>query len=255
MRTRLAVLGLLATAQYAAAQSRINELSAFYALIYTPQGALPSAVRAQTLRDSASRFSADVRYGRYKYRDEQVAFNNIGLGAHMRVFHSVRVGGIVARRTCSMTCDALSMAGLEATSTLLHRGATEPGAGDSEIGLVLNAGTGKPSKAAFSVTSIGVSVPLTVTLPQSNEGLLALSVRPGVAYGRLKDDGGVIFATLDSLGAIMPGPTGTFGATRFIIGASIAYLFPSGIGIHGTVHRIAIEESTTQAGAVMSWRF
>jgi len=254
MRSTLAFLALLVSAT-AGAQSRINDLSAFYALIYTPQGALPSPVTVQMPRDSASRFGADVRFGRYKYRDEQVAFNNAGLGAQMRVFHSVRVGGVVARRTCSVTCDALTMAGLEATSTLLHRRASEPGAGDSELGLVLNAGTGKPSKAAFSVKSIGMSVPLTVTLPQSNEGLLALSVVPGVAYGRLKDDGGVIFATRDSLNAVIPGPTGTYGTTRFIIGASIAYLFPFGIGIHGTVHRIAIEESTTQAGAVVSWRF
>jgi hypothetical protein len=255
MRIRLAALGLLAGTHLAAAQSRINDLSAFYALIYTPQGALPSPVMVQVPRDSASRFSADVRYGRYKYRDEDVSFNNVGLGAQMRVFHSVRVGGVVSRRTCSVTCDALSMAGVEASSTLLHRRATEPGAGDSELGLVVNAGTGKPSKAAFSVMSFGMSLPMTVTLPQSNEGLLALSVMPGIAYGQLKDDGGVIFATRDSLNAVVPGPKGTFGTTRFIIGANIAYLFPFGLGIHGTVHRIAIEESTTQSGVVVTWRF
>jgi len=256
MRSRLALLALLAllAGTNAGAQDRINDLGSFRALVRTPAGALPSPVIVQMSQDSARRFAMDLRYGRFTLRNQDFFINNLGVAARVRVIRSLNVGAIVARRTCSV-CDGLTMVGVEASATLLHHKAVQLGAGDSDLGLQFSAGIGNPDTLAFITQSVGISLPVTVTLPQSNNGLLVLSVLPGVAYGRLKDDGGVVFATTDSLGAAVPGPIGTFGATRLIIGASLAYLFPAGLGLHVTVHRIAIEESTTQAGAVVSWRF
>jgi len=253
MRTVLAVLGLLATAHLAAAQSRTDELAGFYALLFTPSGALPAAVRVQP-REGERRLSVDVRYCRYMFRDDTVAYDNVGLGARVRVFRSISVGGVVAHRTCN-ACDGLSMVGAELSATLLRRRATEPEGGDSELGLLLSAGTGTPSKLAFSTQSIGALLPISVTLPQDNGGLLALSLLPGVGYGRLKDDGGVLFPSVSPSGTLTPGPTGTFGSVRFTIGASVAYFAPMGLGFHASVHRIAVAEAPTQVGVTASWRF
>ena len=254
MRIGLAVLGLLATAQLVAAQSRIDELGGFYAVLFTPSGALPAAVRVQPPREGERRLSADFRYCRYQFRDDNVAYDNFGLGARVRVFRSISVGGVVAHRTCG-TCDGLSMVGAELSTTLLRRRATEPEGGDSELGLLLNAGAGTPSKLAFSTQSVGALLPVSVTLPQENGALLALSLLPGVGYGRLKDDGGVLFPGVDSLGALTPGPKGTFGSVRFTIGASVAFFAAVGLGLHASVHRIAIAEAPTQVGVTASWRF
>jgi len=247
MRIGLAVLGLLATAQMAAAQSRIDELAGFYAVLFTPSGALPAAVRVQPPREGERRLSADLRFCRYRFRDDNVAYDNFGLGARVRVSRSISVGGVVAHRTCS-TCDGLSMVGAELSTTLLRRRATEPEGGDSELGLLLSAGAGTPSKLAFSARSVGALLPISVTLPQENGALLALSLLPGVGYGRIKDDGGVLFPSA-------PGPIGTFGSVRFTIGASVAYFAPMGLGFHASVHRIAIAEAPTQVGVTASWRF
>lgn len=147
------------------------------------------------------------------------------------------------------------MASLDAEATLLHRTASEPGEGDSEIGMALSAGYGKPSKARFTTTSFSVMLPLTITIPQENTGLVALSLLPTAAYGRLVDDSGLVFATIDTAGALVPGPVGSFGSSRFILGASVGYQSPRGLSIHGSVHRIVIRESTPQSGIVLSWRF
>ena len=147
------------------------------------------------------------------------------------------------------------MGSLDAGATLLHHKAPEYGAGDTELGVDLSAGMGKPSTARFTTQSFSIMLPLSVTLPQANDGLVTVSVLPGAGYGRLKDDAGVIFPTQDSTGALAPGPIGTFGTMRILVGASIGYLFPMGLGVYASVHRIAIVESSTQSGVVVSWRF
>lgn len=254
-RVVLALLCVAAAPLPGQTSPRYAELGAFYALIYTPVGALPSIARVRTPRDSASRGVADIRYGRYKYRNSDRTFNNVGLSGQWRVFRGVRLGATWAYRSCGGGCNGLSMGSIDVGTTLLRRTATEPGSGDTELGIDVSAGIGKPAKDAFSTRSVAVMIPMTVTLPQPNDGLLSLSLLPGAGWGRLQDDAGVIFASIDSAGGSVPGPIGSFSTTRPIVGASIAYFFPIGLGVHASVHRIAVEESTTQSGLVISWRF
>lgn len=254
MRKLLACLAL-AVATPLGAQSRFEDLGAFYALIYTPVGALPSIAKVRTPQDSGSHGFVDVRYGRYKFRNANRGFNNIGITGQWKVLRSVRLGGTWAHRSCGAGCSGLTMWSMDAGATLLHHKAREYGAGDTELGVELSAGFGSPSDEDFSTQSFSLVMPMTVTLPQANDAVLALSLLPGAGYGRLTDDAGIIFSTQDTSGAIVPGPTGDFGTTRLLIGASIGYLFPVGLGVYASVHRIAIEESTTQSGVVVSWRF
>lgn len=248
MRYRLAafaitVCGLAPSS--GSAQSRINDLAGFYALIYTPAGALPSVVRVTMPDDSGSRGAVDLRYGRYKYRDGTLTFNNFGAAGQLRIFRRLSVGATVAYRGCSGGCEGLTMASVDAAATLLHHEATEPGAGDIEIGVQVSAGYGEPDTTHFTAQSLAVMLPLTVTLPQANNGLLTLSLVPGAAYGRLTNEHPILLG----------GAVGTFSSTRFLMGAGLGYLFSAGLGVHLGVHRIAIEESSTQSGLGVSWRF
>ncbi len=225
-------------------QARANDLGGFYGVIYTPAGALPPIVRVQSPADSGSRGVVDLRYGRYKFRDDTLTFNNFGAAGEVRVFRRLRLAGTLALRTCSTGCEALTMASVDAAATLLRYKGTEPEAGHTELDIQVSAGYGKPAKLRFRTRSLTVLLPFTVTLPQSAGGLLTLSMVPGAALGRLQDNAGEFFTT-----------PGTYGSTRFLIGLAVGYLSPVGLGVHGGVHRIASEEGIPQSGLGVSWRF
>jgi hypothetical protein len=242
--TSVAALAVLAAAAApASSQSSTRARAGFYGLIYTPAGALPPLLLARDVVDSTARGTVDVRYGRYRDRDDALTFNNIGLAASLRLLGRLRAGGVLGHRTCA-GCEGLTMGGVEVAAPLLHRPALEPGAGDSEIGLVVSAGLARSNASQFTAQSVTGMLPLSVTIPQGNGALLMLTALPGLAYGRITDDSGVVLGTRASLGSI-----------RFLFGANLSYLFPFRLGAHASVHRVAIRESTTQAGLGLSVRY
>src|SRR5689334_18534669 len=81
------------------AQSSHATLGAFYGLIYTPAGALPEIVRVQSPHDSASRATAEMRFGRYRYRNSTVNFDNYGLSGSWSLLSRMKVGAVWAYRT------------------------------------------------------------------------------------------------------------------------------------------------------------
>ena len=228
------------------AQSSPDALGGFYGLIYTPAGALPSVILVKNARDSASRGWVSLRHGKYKYRDDILRFSNYGMSGQVRVWRSVHVGATYGYRTCNSSCSGLSMYSVDAAGTLLHRAAQVKGEADTEIGFQLTAGYGKASTSTVDLTATSVTgfLPMTVTLPQSYDGILTLTLLPGVSFGSLNDNTGSLFLT-----------PGTYASARFMVGAGLGYLFPMGLGLHVVVHRIAVEESTTQSGLLASWRF
>jgi hypothetical protein len=237
----VAIVGAVLVAGSLGAQGSPEERGGFYGLTYTPAGALPAVILVKDVRDSAGLGWAALRYGRYKFRDDPLVFVNYGVSGQLRVWRSVSLGGTYGYRSCN-GCGGISMFSVDASGVLYHRDSQQRGEGDIEVGFQATGGYGKASAVDLSAMSVAGFMPLTVTLPQTYDALLTLTVLPGLAYGSLTDNTGQVFTS----------PT-TAGSTRFILGAGVGYLFPAGLGLHATVHRVAVNESTTQAGLVVSW--
>ena len=238
------LIGAAAAPAAAHAQGRANDVGGFYALIYTPAGALPPVVYVKTVRDSTSIGWAAIRYGRYKYRDDTLRFANYGVSGEVRVWRRVFIGGTYAYRTCNTGCSGLNMGSVDLSGGLLHKPGVQRDDADTEIGWQLSGGYGKAVKADISAWSIVGFLPMTVMLPQAYEGKLILSLVPGIGYGSTSDNAASLFPT-----------AGTYASVRFMLGAGVGYVFPKGLSLHVAVHRIAVEESTTQLGLVAAWRY
>lgn len=239
-----AVCAAAALPAAAAAQGRANELGGFYALSYTPVGALPTVILMKDARDSTPRGSVAIRYGVSKLRDDTLRISNYGASAKMRVWRSVSLGATYGYRTCTAGCSGLSMGSIDVSGILLRFDAEHPEEADTEIAYQLSAAYGKAAKADLSAKSFAASLPMTVSLAQAYDGLLMLSFVPTVGYGSLSDNAATVFPT-----------SGTYASSKLMIGAGIGYLFPMGLGFHATVHRVAIAESSAQSGLIATWRF
>ncbi len=235
-------LSLVALAARADAQPSPTESAGFLGIILTPVGALPQEVRVYNAEDSASRFGADIRYANYRFQNSRL-FHNFGLSGRFRVWPRLALAATVGTRTCS-GCEGLRMASVDARFTMVHKAATEPGSGDTDLGVLLSGGIGRPNQARFNARTLALSLPFAITLPQPEHRLLTLHLSPSVAYGYINDGSG------DVLG--YPGGDGT---TRFMVAAGVGYTLPVGLGVHAIVHRIIIEDSPTQLGFALSWAF
>lgn len=136
------------------------------------------------------------------------------------------------------------MASLDARLTIVHKAATEPGSGDTDLGVLLSGGVGQPNKAKFTARSLALSLPFAITLPQPTRALLTLHLSPGAAYGYINDGSGDIL-----------GYSGGDGTARFMVAAGVGYTLPAGLGAHAIVHRIIVDDSPTQLGFALSWAF
>ena len=134
------------------------------------------------------------------------------------------------------------MASVDVDASLLHKGASGSIGGDTDIGLNVSAGFAKAKTSDVSARSLIVSLPLAVSLPQAENSLLTLFLSPALGYGRLSEP--------ETGGAIV-----TRGASLPMIAAGLGFQFAFGLGIHAAAHRIIIEDSPTQIGFAMSWRF
>jgi len=185
-----------------------------------------------------------MRVGQYSNHERTLRFSNYGVSAQAKVWHSISLGGTYAYRTCNSGCSGLTMFSADAAGTIYRQAALQAEDTETEVAFQVTGGFGKASKADISAASITGFLPMTVSLPQAHYNRLTFSFVPGVAYGRTTDKTTQLFGT-----------PGTHGAVRFILGAAAGYVFPIGLGVHVTVHRITIVESTTQTGFGASWRF
>jgi hypothetical protein len=240
MRHRLIAVAALAIAMVSSiadAQSTasVTEQAAFTAILLTPAGALPQVVHVQRAMQGTRRGDIAVRFGRYHF-DQTPAFNNLGVTGLLYVTKRIQAGGTIGLRSCS-DCEGSRMGSLELAATLLHKPAAGDIGGDTDVGVQLSAGLGKANKSDVTAHSFTVSVPLAISLPQAENSSLSLFLSPSLAYGRLTN------------------AAGTFGASRFMIGAGMGYSFAFGLGVHASAHKIIIDDSPTQYGFAMSWLF
>ena len=240
MRHRLvasaaALLGSAATLG-AQATSSPSAQAGFIAVIVTPVGALPEVVLARRTLDSSSRAALALRYGRYTFANGPGTFNNLGLSGMLKLGRRVVASATVGQRTCEV-CEGLKMAGLDLSASLYHKAASGDIGGDTDIGLRISGGYGKADQSDIKARSFAVGLPLAVSVLQAENSLLTLFISPSLANGTLTTNG------VED------------GAPRFMISAGLGYAFAFGLGVHASAHRIAIEESPTQFGFAMSWRF
>lgn len=136
------------------------------------------------------------------------------------------------------------MADANALLTVVHKAASEPGSGDTDLGVLLSAGIGQPNRASFNARAVALTLPFAITLPQPRHALLTLHLAPSLAYGYINDGSGDIL-----------GYAGGDGTTRAVVAAGVGYTVAAGLGVHAVVHRIIIENSPTQLGFALSWAF
>jgi hypothetical protein len=221
-----------------------TDLGGFRAMLFTPVGALPTVILVKNARDSTPRGWIALQLEQYKDRDNPQRFTNYGVTGQLKAWRGVAIGGSYGYHTCNSGCAGEKMGSVDASGVIAKRSGKLPDDADTEIGWQVTAGYGKFSDQDISVSSLTLLLPMTVMLPQPYEGKLTLSLMPGMGYGRLWDPTGLVVGTV-----------GTYSSTRAIIGAGIGYLFPMGLGLHATVHRIAVQESATESGLIVSWRF
>jgi hypothetical protein len=210
-----------------------SQQAAYAALLLTPAGAIPAVVRVRRASDSTSRGDVSLRYSRYTITP--FFRNNVGLSGMLNVSRRLQAGATVAHRSCG--CKSSSMASLDLGASLWRKEASGDIGGDTDVGLQVSAGIGKVDTLDISAYSLTFGLPIAISLPQPENSLFTLFFEPSLAYG-LRKQSGI-----------------TEGAPLLIFGAGIAYTFQFGLGVHAAVHRIGIEDSPTQIGFAMSWRF
>jgi hypothetical protein len=244
MNGRLCVAAMLAALflpSPAAAQLSAEE-AAHSGIVLTPIGALPLIFRVARDADSSSRLEGQFRFGRWKFKQSPASFNNVGGTVLVRLTRRLRLGGTVGYRNCTR-CDGLLLASVDGEAVLWRQNVVR-GNGYATVALQGSAGIGTPDTTKLTARSVSAALPVGVSLPQSDGSMVTLFVAPGLAYGHLKDDAGTTL-----------GYVGSDGAARGMIAAGIGYTIPLGIGVHTTVHRIAIKDSPTHIGVGVSYRF
>jgi hypothetical protein len=212
-----------------------SQRAAYAAIIFTPAGAMPAVVRIRRASDSASRGDVSLRYGRYSIPNSPGTRNNVGVNGMFNLSRRLQAGATVGYRSC--TCESSSMGSLDLAASLWRKEASGDIGGDSDVGLLVSAGMGKADSTDFTAYSLSLGLPIAISLPQPENSLLTLFFSPSLAYGVRKLNGV------------------TEGAPLFIFAAGVGYTFQFGLGVHAAVHRIGIEDSPTQIGFAMSWRF
>lgn len=224
------------SALYGQTNASPSAQAAFNAIILTPVGALPQVVLARRTLDSTARLAAALRYGQYSFNNGPGSFSNVGLSGMLRLSSRMLATATVGQRSCG-TCEGLKMGGLDLEVSLFHKSAGGDIGGDTDIGLRVSSGIGQANTSDVTATAIGVGIPVAVSLLQPEKSVLTMHLAPSLAYGTMKNNGV------------------SDGGVRLVISAGIAYVFGFGLGVHLSGHRVTIEESPTQFGASLSWRF
>jgi len=219
-----------------------TEEAAFRSIALTPIGGLPEVNRVGRALDSASRLEVQLRYGRWKLAEGELGFQNLGATALVRIVNRLKLGGTIGRRSCD-NCDGVVFGSADAFVPLFRQRTVE-GQGYLTVELHGSAGFARYDTTALKARAIGALLPVSVSLPEKDDALVTIFVAPGLAYGTLTDDEGIVL-----------GQVGTAGQTRGVISAGIGYVLPVGFGMHAAVHRILVKDSPTHVGVAASWRF
>lgn len=90
-----------------------------------------------------------------------------------------------------------------------------------------------------SAMSFGAGLPLSVTMGQSTK--LVAFVTPGFAWGKIKEDGGILVGDFDESG------------TSMVFGGGIGVNLASGVGVNLGLNKVFVDQSETVWGLAFTW--
>jgi hypothetical protein len=229
---------LAGAAREARAQSP-GDLAAWDALVVTPVGALPPRVHDGLFVD-AVRTELSVRYGRWRYDQDDAIHNDFGvtLARQLGVAQTeVALTAAYLSLSCG-TCASWLSGGIAVHTRLIRQTI----AGDSthevaaSLGVRASAGAARyQGEGRAAATSIAGAASIGVAFPFVWSSRISVSVLPGVGIGR--------FSSVDE---------DAYG-TRPTFGASMAWALPSGLVVDVGMQRIFIDGGPNQLGAGLSW--
>ena len=231
---------LLLALPFALGAQSASDLAAWNALVVTPIGALPTGATDLFAGDS-TRSSLSVRYGRWRYDQDDAIHNDAG------VVLTRRISGTPT--TVSVTLGYLSLScgpcaswlsgGVDVETPVLRRQLN--GHGDNgtvaRVAVRLSAGgasfRGEGQASASTTAGTGI---LGVTFPALMSTHVALSLSAGVGAGQ--------FSSTDE----------TAHGARPLAGGAVAWALPRGLVIDAGFQRIIIAGGPTQLGSSITWR-
>jgi len=230
-----AAVGLLAVRSTNAAAQDRADFAAWFALTFTPYGALlpmvtPGMVGADPVEGRASR-AVEVRYSRWSFEGDGDVFNSFGAGG--------RIGGVgfgAGHSQCS-GCDGVFMGGVDfeavlKTTTL----GSDASASLISIGLRPAVGIGFFTDVTkLIVLSGAIDLPVSVSIPVGTAAHLVPFLSPGAGVGRISDRG--------------ESRTGT----RASLAAGVGLVAANGLGVHLGWRRIFIEDGPSTLGVGISF--
>jgi hypothetical protein len=168
-----------------------NSVAGWVSLITTPSGAFSPAIDTRRTDDTQRETVVLLRYGRWRFVDQDNATNNYGGAVSFRTGDArtrLQLGG-TTRAGCS-DCGSV-MAGADMTIPLAHdRGASASGfSGGYDVAFDPGVGVMKPtgSRANGYALALSASLPMSTWFRVGGARLVPF-VAPGAGYGRITSD-------------------------------------------------------------------
>lgn len=231
--TSLTTLGIAASAQ--AQGPSVGDIAGYLALSTTPAGAMtPTVTNAMLGRISKSYEIA----GRYAHLSQDGGgFNSFGASASMPV-SGFTLGGTLGYWSSSCDgCDGSMMLGLNAETNL---SSMKIGEGKNPNRLNIGArgdfGWGNPKEGTTSLTSLGLSAVVPVTLVLRNGSMtFAPFITPGMGWGRISADGS------------------SESGTRPLMGLGLGMMNANGWGVSVGMQKVFIDQGKSVFGLNVSY--
>jgi hypothetical protein len=226
--------GLLAAALPTAGAQDDEDVAAWFAMMFTPYGALPPlATRAMAGLPAAtgSAGSFEVKYGRWAFDEDDDGFNNFGIGGR-----AGRVGFTIGYGRCDGCEDGIIMAQVDFESIL----STSPlgvqaSSGIFSLGVRPSFGLGKPTEGDSYMLAANVDLPLAISMVVGERSRVVPFIAPGIGLGHISggDDS----------------ETGFRAATA----AGVGFFVSPQVAIHVAWRKIFIEEGPSTLGVGLSF--
>ena len=221
------------TASTARAQDD-GDFAAWYAMMFTPYGALPSLVTpgmAGMPIEPNVAGTFDVKYGRWQFDETGERFNNYGVGGR-----SGRTGYTVGYATCERCPNGVIMGQVDFERALVTSSPGTDGSGSSLfIGIRPSFGFGKPTRGHRTLIAANLDAPASVSMRVGQRSRVVPFIAPGVGAGLdrgRESDMGVRTA--------LAAGVGVFPSERF--------------AIHAVWRKIFIEDGPGSLGLGLSFR-
>jgi hypothetical protein len=233
-----AVIGVACAAAPRVVEAQTAEqLAAWYGLMLSPIGALAPIAHDPSLAGVPGS-TLSLRYGRWRYDDDDEVHDNIGLTwAHRFAWlrTEIAVTGAYQPDECG-SCGGWQIAGLTVRSTVVRLESAR--AIRFGVAATVDVGGAKYHGVGGATTfSLAGALPLefTVSLPWTSS--LSLAAIPGIGYGRITSDYRTNSGVLGSLGG------------------AVAWAITSRATLDVGVQRVIMSRSVPQIGAAFSWQY